>query len=79
MHQIVAVSLAVRKYTAANTPIKAVRFITTSLLAPPKKDVLAFLGIPLSTGANPEPVPVIIRKAEVDVSLLSALRATDRG
>jgi len=64
--EIVGVSLAVRKYTAANTPIKAIRFITTYLLPPPKKDVLAFLGIPLSTGAEPEPVPIIVRKAEVD-------------
>ncbi|KAH8105229.1 peroxisomal copper amine oxidase [Cristinia sonorae] len=64
--EMVAVSLAVRKYTAAKTPIKAIRFITTSLLPPPKKDVLAFLGIPLSTGIKPEPVPEITRQAEVD-------------
>ena len=61
--------MTVRKYTAANTPIKAIRFITTYLLPPPKRDVLAYLRIPLSTGAEPEPVPTIIRKAEVDVSV----------
>ncbi|KAI0795895.1 peroxisomal copper amine oxidase [Abortiporus biennis] len=64
--ELVAVSLGVRKYTAANTPIKAIRFITTALLPPPKRDVLAFLGIPLSTGEKPEPVPTIVRKAECD-------------
>ncbi|THH31254.1 hypothetical protein EUX98_g2908 [Antrodiella citrinella] len=64
--ELVAVSLTVRKYTAVNTPIKAIRFITTHLLPPPKKDVLAYLGIPLSTGAAPGPVPKIVRKAEVD-------------
>jgi len=64
--ELVGISLAVRKYTAAKTPIKAIRFITTSLLPPPKKAVLAFLGIPLSTGAKPEPKPEIIRKSECD-------------
>ncbi|CAL1702502.1 unnamed protein product [Somion occarium] len=64
--EIVAVSLTVRKYAAANTPIKAIRFITNYLLPPPKKDVLAYLGIPLSTGAKPEKASEIVRKAEVD-------------
>ena len=65
--QIVAVSLAVRKYVVENTSVKAVRFITSSLLPPPKKAVLAYLGIPLETGTEPTPAPTIIRKAEVDV------------
>lgn len=65
-NEITAISLAVRNYTAVNTSIKGIRFITTSLVPPPKKDVLAFLGIPLTTGAKPEPVPVIVRKSEVD-------------
>ena len=60
-----------RKYVAAQTEIKAVRFITTALLPPPKRDVLAYLGIPLKTGEKPEPAPAIVRKAEVDVSLIS--------
>ncbi|TCD61981.1 hypothetical protein EIP91_007645 [Steccherinum ochraceum] len=64
--EIVAVSFSVRNYTAAYTEIKAIRFITTYLLPPPKKDVLAYLRIPLSTGAEPGPVPTIVRKAEAD-------------
>jgi primary-amine oxidase len=49
--------------------MKAVKFILCNLLPPPKKAVLAYLGIPLEPGAKPEePVP-ITRKAEVDVSL----------
>ena len=61
------VGLAVRRYTAANTDVKAVRFITSYLLPPPKKAVLAWLGIPLNPGEKPEPKPEIVRKAEVDV------------
>ena len=61
-------SLSVRRYVAEKTDIKAVRFITSYLLPPPKKAVLAFLGIPLLTGEKPEPAPEIVRKAEVDVS-----------
>ncbi|KAI0919608.1 hypothetical protein AcV5_001627 [Taiwanofungus camphoratus] len=64
--EIVAVSLAVRRYTAANTDIKAIRFITTYLLPPPKKAVLAYLGIPLNPGEQPGTPPEIVRKAEVD-------------
>ena len=63
--QIVAVSLSIRRYTAENTDIKAIRFITSYLLPPPKKAVLAFLGIPLQTGQEPEPPVEIVRKAEV--------------
>ena len=68
--QIVAVSLAVRHYLAAHTPVKAVRFITNYLFPPPKRAVLAHLGIPFATGEkvrDEDRVP-IIRKAEVDVS-----------
>jgi primary-amine oxidase len=68
--QIVAVSLAVRHHLAAHTSIKAVRFITNYLLPPPKRAVLAHLGIPLATGEtvkDEDRVP-IVRKAEVDVS-----------
>lgn len=64
--EIVAVSLGVRRHTAANTDIKAVRFITSYLLPPPKKAVLAYLGIPLDPGEKPERATEIIRKAEVD-------------
>ncbi|KAI0338746.1 hypothetical protein BDW22DRAFT_1362449 [Trametopsis cervina] len=67
--EIVAVSLSLRKHTAAKTDIKAVRFITICLLPPPKRDVLAYLGIPLQTGDAPRneaDKPKIVRKAEVD-------------
>ena len=66
--QIVAVSHSVRRHVAEKTDIKAVRFITSYLLPPPKKAVLAFLGVPLQYGEKPEPATEIIRKAEVDVS-----------
>ncbi|KAH9172436.1 copper amine oxidase [Lactarius sanguifluus] len=66
--EIAAVSLSVRHHLAAQTSVKAVRFITNYLLPPPKRAVLAHLGIPLATG---EPVKdedrlPIVRKAEVD-------------
>jgi primary-amine oxidase len=65
--EITAVCLAVRKHIATETDVKAIKFITCYLLPPPKKAVLAFLGIPLAPGAKPEePVP-ITRKADVDV------------
>ncbi|KAF9235139.1 copper amine oxidase [Melanogaster broomeanus] len=65
-NEISAVTLAIRHFTAANTPIKALRFITCTLLPPPKKVVLAALGIPLTPGAQPEAPVDIIRKAESD-------------
>ncbi|THH12177.1 hypothetical protein EW146_g7798 [Bondarzewia mesenterica] len=66
--EILAVSLAVRHYIAEKTPIKAVRFIANYLVPPPKRAVLAHLGIPLLTGEKvreEDKVP-IVRKAEVD-------------
>ncbi|KAI0755527.1 peroxisomal copper amine oxidase [Fomes fomentarius] len=56
----------IRRYIAEKTEIKGIRFITSYLLPPPKKAVLAFLGIPLQTGQQPEPPVEIVRKAEVD-------------
>ena len=59
-----------RHHVAAHTSIKAIRFITNYLLPPPKRAVLAHLGIPLATGEtvkDEDRVP-IVRKAEVDVS-----------
>ncbi|KAJ7725639.1 copper amine oxidase [Mycena maculata] len=65
--EITAACLATRKHIASETEIKAIKFITCYLLPPPKKAVLAFLGIPLAPGAKPEaPIP-IIRKAEADI------------
>ncbi|OAX39227.1 hypothetical protein K503DRAFT_769707 [Rhizopogon vinicolor AM-OR11-026] len=64
--EIKAVSQAIRRYTTTNTPIKAVRFINSYLLPPPKKAVLAALGIPLTPGGQPEAPTPIVRKAESD-------------
>ncbi|KAL4263944.1 Amine oxidase [Pleurotus pulmonarius] len=64
--EIAAVSLAVRHHIAKEGNIKAIKFITCYLLPPPKKLVLAALGIPLAPGAKPEPAGTIVRKAEVD-------------
>lgn len=52
-----------------HTAIKAIKFITCSIANPPKRDVLAFLGIPLATGAQPQSLQnPIVRKADIDVS-----------
>jgi primary-amine oxidase len=49
--------------------VKAIKFITCYLLPPPKKVVLAYLGIPLTPGGKPEAATTdIVRQAEVDVS-----------
>ncbi|KAJ3782694.1 copper amine oxidase [Lentinula aff. detonsa] len=67
--EITAVTLTIRHYITSKPefkPIKAVKFITTYLLPPPKKDVLAYLSIPLVPGKEPEPLVPITRKAEVD-------------
>ncbi|KZT52940.1 hypothetical protein CALCODRAFT_557812 [Calocera cornea HHB12733] len=55
--EITAVSLAIRTHVATHSTIKAVKFINTSLVPPPKRAVLAWLGIPLLTGTPPEPAP----------------------
>jgi hypothetical protein len=60
----------VRNHLAEHTSVRAVRFITNYLLPPPKRAVLAHLGIPLATGEavkDEDRIP-IVRKAEVDVS-----------
>lgn len=68
--QIVAASRAVQLYAAEKLSVKALRFIVCNLLPPPKKQVLAYLGIPLVTGQKPDPHPgELPRKAEVDVSV----------
>ncbi|KAI5116906.1 hypothetical protein M0805_000801 [Coniferiporia weirii] len=65
--ELAAVSLAARAYVAENTPVKALKFITSNMIPPPKKDVLAFLRIPLKTGEQPgNAPPVLIRRAESD-------------
>ena len=68
--QIVAASRAVQLYAAEKLSIKALRFIVCNFLPPPKRQVLAYLGIPLVTGQKPEVHPgELPRKAEVDVSI----------
>ncbi|KIJ56070.1 hypothetical protein M422DRAFT_239272 [Sphaerobolus stellatus SS14] len=52
---IAAVSLSIREYIAQFNDIHAVKFITCSVAYPPKKDVLAYLGIPLQTGEELQP------------------------
>ncbi|KAF7978004.1 hypothetical protein HWV62_1859 [Athelia sp. TMB] len=64
--EIVAVSHSVRQYVASETSVKAVRFITLYLLPPPKKAVLAALGIAITPGGKPEAAVPIVRKAEAD-------------
>ncbi|KAF7297913.1 Amine oxidase [Mycena chlorophos] len=64
--EIVAVCAVVRKHVVTTTDVKALKFATCYLLPPPKKAVLAFLGIPLAPGAKPEAPVSITRKAEVD-------------
>ena len=71
--QINTISLSIRLHIAVNTKLKAIKFMTCALLPPPKKAVLAYLGIPLVPGGKPDtPVP-ILRKAEVDVSVVVLL------
>ncbi|KAL0571658.1 peroxisomal copper amine oxidase [Marasmius crinis-equi] len=64
--EIAEVTLTVRHHVAAETEVKAIKFITCYLLPAPKKVVLAHLGIPLTPGGKPEPKTPIVRKAEVD-------------
>ncbi|PFH44599.1 hypothetical protein AMATHDRAFT_11405, partial [Amanita thiersii Skay4041] len=44
----------------------AVKFVTCMLQPPPKRAVLAHLGIPLAPGAKPEAATPIARRADVD-------------
>lgn len=77
--QIVTASRAVQLYAAEKLSIKALRFAVCSLLPPPKKQVLAYLGIPLVTGREPEVHPgELPRKAEVDVSTPSRVLSVPR-
>ncbi|PPQ79394.1 hypothetical protein CVT25_002664 [Psilocybe cyanescens] len=64
--EIPVVSLTVRQHIAAKTEVKAIKFITCTLLPPPKRVVLAYLGIPLGPGEKAEAPTKIIRRAEVD-------------
>ena len=78
--QIVAVSLAVRRYVVENTGVKAVRFITSSLLSPPKRAVLAYLGIPLETGKQywAKGLPEALRDGRVEFEVHDFFNANPR-
>ncbi|KAF9266379.1 peroxisomal copper amine oxidase [Marasmius fiardii PR-910] len=65
--EIAEISLVIRHYIAAETKVKAIKFVTCYLLPPPKRAVLAHLGISLTPGGSPEPAHPIVRKAEVDL------------
>lgn len=64
--EISAVTLAIRRHAAEHHSIKAVKFGTCCLLPPPKRAVLAALGIPIALDQKPEQHIEIIRKAESD-------------
>ncbi|KAF8313711.1 hypothetical protein DL93DRAFT_2058917 [Clavulina sp. PMI_390] len=65
--EISSISLAVRQHGATNGLVKACKFITASLVPPPKEQVLAFLGIPIAPGQAPPPAPESIpRRGEID-------------
>ncbi|KAG5336846.1 hypothetical protein C0989_011784 [Termitomyces sp. Mn162] len=71
--EITAASLAIRHYVAEKPDVRAIKFITLYLLPPPKKAVLANLGIPTSAGAKPEAAALIVRRAESDVDTFEKL------
>ncbi|TFK26740.1 peroxisomal copper amine oxidase [Coprinopsis marcescibilis] len=66
--EIVAITLKIRHHVASETEVKAVKFIVCSLLPPPKRNVLAYLGIPTSPGGKAEDGATlpIVRMAEAD-------------
>jgi len=70
--EITAVTLAVRHHVVKEQIAKGIKFITCYLLPPPKKDVLRYLGIPLTPDGAAESKDGlhIVRKAEVDVRVM---------
>ncbi|KZV98915.1 hypothetical protein EXIGLDRAFT_669120 [Exidia glandulosa HHB12029] len=67
LSEISAISLAIRTYVAQDAKIKALKFVTATLVPPGKKKVLAFLGIPIAPGQKPESPPAVLeRRATVD-------------
>ncbi|KAG2022643.1 copper amine oxidase [Coprinopsis cinerea AmutBmut pab1-1] len=62
-----AITLSIRQYITKETEIKALKFVICSLLPPPKRDVLAYLGIPTTPGGQPEVPKPIVRRAEVEL------------
>jgi primary-amine oxidase len=52
---------------ATQTPIKAFKYIGAEVVLPPKRDVLAHLGIRTAPDTEPESYVEITRKADVDI------------
>lgn len=73
--QITALSYALRTHVAEHRKdIKAVKFINCNLIAPPKRDVLATLGVRTEPGKPAErSSKVLPRRAESDVGGLLCL------
>ncbi|KAG8744999.1 hypothetical protein FRC10_009107 [Ceratobasidium sp. 414] len=65
--EISEISPVVRHYLATQTPVEAFKFLGADLVLPPKRDVLAHLGIRTVPGGNPDPYVDIVRKVDVDV------------
>lgn len=72
--EIGAISFAVREYCVQHE-IRTFKFMTSNILPPPKKDVLAWLGLPTTPGKLPAQPPVVIpRRAETDfIDILTGL------
>ena len=70
MHrQMADVSMAIRHHVAKGKEIKAIKFVTSCVLTPSKKDVLNYLGIPLQYGDKLSAETVHLKRmAETDVS-----------
>ncbi|KAG8934888.1 hypothetical protein FRC02_009010 [Tulasnella sp. 418] len=66
--EIEEVSLAIRLHAVEHQfGIQAFKFVTSNIIAPPKRDVLAFLGIPITPGGQVEPSESkLLRRAESD-------------
>ena len=61
--------MAIRHHVAKGKEIKAIKFVTSCVLTPSKKDVLAYLGIPSTFGEKPSTETVQLKRmAETDVS-----------
>jgi primary-amine oxidase len=62
------VSMAIRRHVAKDTPIKAIKFVTSCIFAPSKKEVLAYLGIPIAPDeGHLRELVQLKRMAETDV------------
>ncbi|QRW02902.1 primary-amine oxidase [Ceratobasidium sp. AG-Ba] len=65
--EISEISTTIRYFLATETPVQAFKFLGAELVLPPKRDVLAQLGIRSAPDAHPGPPMHITRKAHVDI------------